>query len=442
MALFLLCLLAVAAANPTPVTWYLGRPSKSDLRTLIEKNCYHGTYGANELSLFTCTHDGMGLEEFATVASGTPLCFVEVAHPLEAKRYVELSLDARILWNNAKEMIVGGLAPKDTYPSICLSSSDYNGAALNVIQVTKHSFKPSTLNVLADIKVRPEPNDLISDFLAQVTATQLKTWDTTLAYGPSGTEWNTRQSISKGANLSVEWVTRQFQTYGLVTRTEPFRTGYCSNVIGEIRGATRPLEIVIVGSHLDSRSTGVNDPAQVAPGADDNGSGSATNVEFARLIQANNVKFNRTLRLITFCGEEQGLYGSAYNAQQSKARNETIVAMINVDMIGYLRPGTTPTIGFATGSTTPALVTSCKNIVASYVPSVGIGNTTACCSDQQSYYSQGYPSLSFFETPTSSVVYPDYHRSTDTPDKVNFDQVRLFAQGVYACALSSAQAYK
>jgi len=95
----LLCLLAVAAANPTAVTWYLGRPSKSDLHTLIEKDCYHGTYGANELSLFTCTHDEIDLEEFATVASGTPLGFVEVAHPLEAKRYVELSLDARLLWN-------------------------------------------------------------------------------------------------------------------------------------------------------------------------------------------------------------------------------------------------------------------------------------------------------------------------------------------------------
>jgi len=321
-------------------------------------------------------------------------------------------------------------------------NSDHVQSCTVVIRVVPHSFKPSTFNALAHVKVNPEPSDLISDLIAQVTATNLKNLDTQLAYGPTGNEWNTRQSTSNGAKLAVDFVVKHFQTNGLSVTQQPFRANYCNNVIGEIKGSARPLEIVVVGSHLDSRSTLVNDPAQVAPGADDNGSGSAVNIEFSRIVNANAVKFNRTIRFITFCGEEQGLYGSAANAQASKSAGENIVAMYNVDMIGYLRPGTTPTIGFATGSTTPSLVTSCQNIVKAYVPTVGVGSTSACCSDQQSYYSQGFPSISFFETPTSSVVYPDYHKSTDTPDKVNFDQVRLFAQGLMACVLTTAQAYK
>jgi len=93
-----------------------------------------------------------------------------------------------------------------------------------------------------------------------------------------------------------------------------------------------------------------------------------------------------------------------------------------------------------TGSTTPSLTSSCKAVVQSYVPSAVIGDTSACCSDQQAFYEQGYAVLSLFETNTTGAVYPDYHQTTDTPDKVNFDQVAIFAQSLYACVLTTAGA--
>ena len=89
-------------------------------------------------------------------------------------------------------------------------------------------------------------------------------------------------------------------------------------------------KIVIISAHLDSRAA--NDHS-IAPGAEDNGSGVAALMEAARLFK--NVKFDRTIKIIFFTGEEQGLIGSkayvaAYPADISKT-----VAVFNLDMFGY-----------------------------------------------------------------------------------------------------------
>jgi len=55
------------------------------------------------------------------------------------------------------------------------------------------------------------------------------------------------------------------------------------------------------------------------------------------------------------------------------------------------------------------------------------------------FFENGFPAIGVFETNTSSVVYPDYHRDTDTPDKVNFPQVAIFGQAVFSCLLTTAQ---
>ena len=87
------------------------------------------------------------------------------------------------------------------------------------------------------------------------------------------------------------------------------------NSIGEIRGAEKPEEIVILGAHLDSWDLGT--------GATDNGTGSVAVVEALRAIQASGVKPKRTIRVVLFSGEEQGIFGSkAYvKAHAGELRN-------------------------------------------------------------------------------------------------------------------------
>jgi len=339
------------------------------------------------------------------------------------------------------------------YPEIC-SRHYFKGAALNVMTVAERAFRPSELNILAGHE--HDKLDDISALLDLVTVDRLSELDNDLAWGPGGTQanpiWNTRNSFSQGARQAVNWATASFEDSGAATQQMTFNSTYCNNIIAQFTGVTNPDEIVILGAHMDSRNEIRDNTANPAPGADDNGSGSSAALLLAKLIQQTgiNKNFQRTLQIQTYCGEEQGLVGSGAIARGFKQTGVNVVAMFNIDMVGYRRPipNSNPPIpgyislAFMTGSTTKSLTDSCKSITTQYVvlgpeTQTYIGDTGACCSDQQSFFSQPYPAVSLFETNTSGAVYPDYHRQTDTPDKVNFEQVSQFAKAVYACALTA-----
>jgi hypothetical protein len=83
-----------------------------------------------------------------------------------------------------------------------------------------------------------------------------------------------------------------------------------NNVIGEIRGTEKPDELVVLGAHLDSWDLG--------QGATDNGTGSATVLETARVLAKSGIKPKRTIRFCLFTGEEQGLHGSRAYVEKHK----------------------------------------------------------------------------------------------------------------------------
>ena len=89
-------------------------------------------------------------------------------------------------------------------------------------------------------------------------------------------------------------------------------------------------EIVLMTAHLDSTST---NPTTLAPGAEDNASGVSALMEAARLFRF--YKFDRTIKIIFFTGEEQGLYGSEAYVDDHSDEMDDIVGVINLDMFGY-----------------------------------------------------------------------------------------------------------
>jgi len=89
-------------------------------------------------------------------------------------------------------------------------------------------------------------------------------------------------------------------------------------------------EIVLMTAHLDSIST---QPSTSAPGAEDNGSGVAALMEAARLFRF--YQFDRTIKLIFFTGEEQGLLGSVAYVADHPEEMDNIVGVVNLDMFGY-----------------------------------------------------------------------------------------------------------
>ena len=90
-------------------------------------------------------------------------------------------------------------------------------------------------------------------------------------------------------------------------------------------------EIVLITAHLDS--TTYDNPLTLAPGAEDNASGIAALMEAARLFRF--YKFDRTIKIIFFTGEEQGLLGSVAYVANYSAEMDDIVGVVNLDMFGY-----------------------------------------------------------------------------------------------------------
>jgi hypothetical protein len=95
------------------------------------------------------------------------------------------------------------------------------------------------------------------------------------------------------------------------------------NTIGEIRGAKRPGQVVILGAHLDSWDIG--------EGTTDNGTGSMVVLEAARIIAKSGIKPDRTIRFILFSGEEEGLLGSKAYAAAHAAEMDSIQAVLVLD---------------------------------------------------------------------------------------------------------------
>jgi len=283
-----------------------------------------------------------------------------------------------------------------------------------------------------------------------------------LATGPGGTASTTvtrnSYSIRSGVGGCSTTVSRcafnvvnelantlrtHFQSYTANTWTvtqSTFRTDMCNNIVLEIRGRDN-TNVIVTGAHLDSRNTASGATATgQAPGADDNGSGSGIQMEMARVIGTQNVRLSYTMRILWFCGEEQGLLGSRNLATAYRVRGDRLLGMFNMDMIGYKRPNLPSVMSFMTGSASRPLSDEIKAFSRIYLPSLQLGDTSACCSDQQSFHAEGFRAAGIFETPTASVVYPEYHRIGDTYNNnlLDYDQIFNFGYALFAAILEYA----
>lgn len=104
------------------------------------------------------------------------------------------------------------------------------------------------------------------------------------------------------------------------------------DVLAIQKGTGDPNEVVIVAGHIDSRVSDVMDFTSDAPGANDNGSGSALVMEAARVLAGE--KFDGTIVYALLSGEEQGLWGGKLLAATARARGWKVRAMLNNDIVG------------------------------------------------------------------------------------------------------------
>jgi hypothetical protein len=151
----------------------------------------------------------------------------------------------------------------------------------------------------------------------------------------------TRHSISDHYANVAAWARDQLEDMGYVTQLQDIMVdGSPSwNVVADREGrANGERGVVLVTAHLDSINID-GGPAAPAPGADDNGSGSAGLLEISRAFREH--RGEHDLRLILFGGEEEGLFGSKrYVADLPAEERSRILAVVNMDMIGVLNAPT------------------------------------------------------------------------------------------------------
>lgn len=104
------------------------------------------------------------------------------------------------------------------------------------------------------------------------------------------------------------------------------------NVVATLRSLTQPGRYLVIGGHYDTRAGNPMDSTSDAPGANDDGSGTAVVMELARIMAPH--EFDATVVFIAFAGEEQGLLGAAGWAEMARQNGWNVEAMLNNDIVG------------------------------------------------------------------------------------------------------------
>jgi hypothetical protein len=243
-----------------------------------------------------------------------------------------------------------------------------------------------------------------------------------------------RGTGTPGNDSATAWAARRYGALGLrpilPTFLQPFTARSAmlahnggaaalpsNNVVAFLPGTSAALrnQVIVIGAHIDHLGTstaGALDPDAkdaIRNGADDNASGTAAVLELARLLSSNPLR--RSVLFVNFSGEELGLLGSQYFVEHSPVPLDSIVAMLNFDMVGRLRDNKVIVYGVATARELPALLDSANADVGLTVRGVGDGFGP---SDQSSFFAKNIPVLHFF-----TDLHDDYHRASDDADKIN-----------------------
>jgi hypothetical protein len=193
------------------------------------------------------------------------------------------------------------------------------------------------------------------------------------------------------------------------------------NVIGVLRGRSpaRRGEVLVIGAHYDHLGYGgfnamdaPDSTGKVHNGADDNASGTTALLEVAR--QLVHRRLDRTVVFIAFSGEELGDLGSDYYVKHATVPVDSILTMLNMDMVGRLRNERLIVTGAATAKEFPALLDSLNRTATTPRFDLRASGDGWGPSDQTSFYAVKRPVLQFF-----TGVHEDYHRTTDDVDKIN-----------------------
>lgn len=280
----------------------------------------------------------------------------------------------------------------------------------------------------------------VVDYASTITADDIRKH----MYIYAGDAMEGRATGSKGQKLAAEYLRNFYQDHGIGSPIE--ENNYYQNIPAEyftrmddpkpsenvvafIKGSEKPDEIIILSAHLDH--VGIDDEGNVFNGADDDGSGTIAMLEMAEAFQKAVKDGNGPKRSILFLhvtGEEIGLLGSKYYTDNPLFPLANTVCNLNTDMIGRIDPdkAENPNYIYLIGSdklsqslhdVSEAINTEFVNLELDYTYNdEDDPNRFYYRSDHYNFAKNNVPIIFYF-----NGVHEDYHKITDTPDKIEYE---------------------
>jgi len=248
----------------------------------------------------------------------------------------------------------------------------------------------------------------------------------------SSPEMGGRGLGTEGIDRAAAYLEESFRNNGLKPVDEKYlqdwteeivglrQTVRLKNIVGIVPGSDPVLskECVVVGAHYDHLGTGwpearAHQKGEIHPGADDNASGVGILIELARETVTAKEKPLRSLVFAAFTAEEAEKRGSRHFVERlGRYCADGALAMLNLDTTGRLSGDKLYVIGWNSSMAWEPLL---KEAASSSGLSVELVREDLDSSDQTSFHEAGIPAVQFFSGP-----HEDYHRPSDTPEKLNY----------------------
>ena len=265
----------------------------------------------------------------------------------------------------------------------------------------------------SDVRATAAADPLVSKIVSTVSPARIQQlWEDLTQNAPSGT----RYTRSQGCRDAAQYCMDTYTGLGLPASFQNWSAAHAPNVTATHEGALRPADVYVVLGHLDDLPT-----SGLAPGADDNASGSVNVLESAHVLSC--WGFEATLRFLNVTGEEEGLLGSEAWTDDAAARGETILGAIHRDMNGWEGDGDPTPENLDVDYNGPSEWLGRKFAECAATYDTGLVVDAFYCpslsaSDHYPFWTHGWPAICGITDNEDYCGhggnYPYYHQSTDT----------------------------
>jgi len=269
---------------------------------------------------------------------------------------------------------------------------------------------------------------LCTDSAAMLVLRQLA-GDTTIVIDGQTTTIASRHYLNAGNAKAADFIFEKLSSYVYATEVQQFSGTRGENIIATKTGTRFPDQEFIICAHYDNMPSG-----STAPGADDNGSGTAAVLEAARVLAP--FEFDYTIRFALWDEEEIGLVGSYAYAQRAYNQGNNIIGVLNLDMIAWDSDNNF-LYTIATNDISQAFTADYIATTAIYQPQLNHNYHYTTASDHASFWQFGYPAMLAIEDWYDFNAY--YHTTSDNIAHINTPYFGSFARA--AIANIAAQAW-